>query len=155
MKKNGLLTIIATCLFICVQAQIKTKQERGFFNITNVAELQYLRSIDSSVVDNGMAVVKGGFEAHTINGFFVNPRVSLGLGAGIQLATINTTYHSGYGSGPDISIGPDMTLLPVFADIRYYPKNARNTPMFILDAGYGILLKGNHTAQLSLMADRL
>lgn len=133
-----------------IQAQIKTKQERGYFNITNIAQVQYLRSIDSSVVDKGMAVVKGGFEAHTINGYFLNPNMSLGLGIGIQLANIKRSYEPGYGTGPDVNIGPDMMLLPIFADFRYYPKNSLNSPMFILDVGYAPLLKGTLTAKNDL-----
>ncbi len=150
MRKICLLIISNFIVFAFANAQIKTKQEKGYFNITNVTQLQYLRSIDSSIVDYGMAVVKGGFEAHTINGIFLNTGLSIGLGVGIQLAKIDRSYEPGYGIGPDIATGPDMMLLPIFADFRYYPKNSLNAPMFILDVGYAALLNGTTTAKNDL-----
>ncbi len=143
-----LLLAFAILLLNYVQAQTKTKQEKGFFNITNIAEIQYLRSIDSSVTDNGMAVVKGGFEAHTINGYFLNPKISLGLGLGIQFANIGRSYSEG--SATDVNNGADIKLMPIFADFRYYPRNRLNSPMFILDVGYAVFLNGTTTAKNDL-----
>ncbi len=150
MTRFCLLLVLAVAASQVLQAQVKTKQERGFFNITNPAEIQYLRSIDSSIVENGLAVVKGGFEAHTINGYFVNPNMSVGLGAGIQIAKVERSYDPGFGTGPSMEIGPDMLLLPVFADFRYYPRNTRNAPMFIINVGYAPLLNGTQTAKTDL-----
>lgn len=147
MKKILVIAILSCCSFQFLHAQVKTKQEKGYFNITNFAEIQYLRSIDSSAVDHGMAVAKGGFGAHTINGYFLNPHMSIGLGVGIQIAKIERTYEPGYGTVPDSDIGPDMMLLPVFADFRYYPRNTRNSPMFLINVGYAPLLNGTHTAK--------
>lgn len=150
MNRNCFLLILTITASQILQAQIITRQERGFFNITTPVEIQYLRSIDSSIVENGLAVVKAGFEAHTINGYFINPNMSVGLGLGIQIAKLERSYDPGFGMGPSIEIGPDMLLLPVFADFRYYPRNTRNAPMFIINVGYAPLLNGTHTAKTDL-----
>jgi len=150
MKKIYCLIILNCTVFVFANAQLKTKQEKGFFNITNVAEVQYLRSIDSSSVENGMAFVKGGFEAHTITGYFLNPNLSLGLGVGIQHSKTERSYEPNEESAPSVDNGRSMLLLPVFADFRYYPKNSINSPIFILNVGYAPLLKGTNTAEKDL-----
>lgn len=125
-----------------VHAQSKTKQEKGFFNITNVAELQLQRSIDSTAIDNGKAFMKSGFEANTITGFFLNSHLSIGLGVGIQLVNYERSYNAGYGTGPKVNLGgPDIFLLPIFADFRFYPTNFQNNAMLILNVGYAPVLK--------------
>ncbi|MFT4094571.1 MAG: hypothetical protein QM640_13145 [Niabella sp.] len=117
-------------------AQYKTRQEKGYFNITNIAEPQYLQSIDTSNLSNATTYIKRvGFSFNTINGIFLNPNFSAGLGAGMQF----TQYKAYMAAGADQS--RSLTLLPVFADFRYYPADHRNDAMFILDVGYAPLLK--------------
>ncbi|MFV0605465.1 MAG: hypothetical protein ACK5NK_06435 [Niabella sp.] len=150
MNKTIFFVLTGVLWSASIFAQGRTKQEKGYFNITNIAQIQYLRSIDSSAVENGMAVVKGGYEAHTINGYFINPQISLGVGVGLQMAKIGRSYDPGFGMGPESSIGPDMLLLPLFGDFRFYPRNNSNAPMFILNAGYAMMLKGTLTAENDL-----
>lgn len=146
MKKSLFLTAICFCLVSAVPAQ-KTKQEKGFFNITTLGELQLFRSIDSTSVADGKTAVKSGFELNTINGIFLNPHISVGLGVGIQFVKYESAYAEGYGVGPEANIGPGIQAIPVFADFRYYPVNKRNAPMLILDAGYAIFTKGINQAE--------
>lgn len=37
--------------------------------------------------------------------------------------------------------GPDLILMPVFADFRYYPQNKISNAVFIVDAGYATVLR--------------
>lgn len=137
------------CLLFCSQllfAQLRAKEGKGYFNITNVAELQYLQSIDSSAMKFASGYIKTiGFSANTINGIFLNPNLSLGLGIGIQI----TGYKARPSSfTPDSSFSPgyfenkhSMSLLPIFADFRFYPGGTAKNLLFILDVGYAPLLK--------------
>ncbi|MEE6186667.1 hypothetical protein PIECOFPK_02385 [Mycovorax composti] len=146
--------LIGCIVFFCINvasAQIRTKQEKGYFNITNLAEIQYLQSLDSSSLEDGLAYVKTfGYSVSTINGFFVNNHLSIGVGVGLQTSrykafagssTTDSAIASGY-----FGKNHNITLLPVFADFRYYPFNYRNDVMFLLNVGYAPLLKINYKA---------
>ena len=129
-----------------LSAQLRAKEGKGYFNITNIAEPQYLQSIDSSNLQFGAAYVKtAGFSLSTINGYFLNSSLSVGLGVGLQFTgykarptsfTPDSTFPSGY-----FEDRHSMTLLPVFADFRYYPNGSQNSLTLILDVGYAPLLK--------------
>lgn len=140
--------LLITCLLFCsqiVSAQLRAKEGKGYFNITNIAEPQYLQSVDSSELAFGNAYIKTvGFSASTINGVFLNPNLSIGLGVGIQFTrykahrnatTPDSTFAPGY-----FGDGHSLTSLPIFADFRYYPNGTRNSLMLILDVGYAPLL---------------
>lgn len=151
------LIALSSLLLFCthlLHAQIRTKQEKGFFNVTNLAELQYLQSIDSSALTDGLSYVKSfGCSFSTINGIFLNPNLSIGLGLGVQLSrykafAIATTTDSALATGY-FDKSHSLTLLPVFADFRYYPSNHRNDMMLLLDVGYAPLLKINYKADKS------
>lgn len=134
-----------------LHAQIRTKQEKGFFNITNLVELQYLQSIDSSALTDGLAYVKSwGCSFSTINGVFLNPNLSIGLGIGLQLSkykafATSTTTDSALATGY-FDKNHNISLFPIFADFRYYPTNHRNDIMILLDVGYAPLLKMDYNA---------
>lgn len=142
--KPLLITYLLFCSHI-VFAQLRAREGKGYFNITNVAEAQYLQSVDSSELAFGDAYIKTvGFSANTINGVFLNSNLSIGLGVGIQFtrykayrnaATPDSTFAPGY-----FGDGHSMTSLPIFADFRYYPNGTRNSLMLILDVGYAPLL---------------
>lgn len=144
-----LTTIVFIIFFagcnIALNAQIKTKQEKGFFNITNIPEFQFIRAIDSTQVTSGNVVLSKSFEINTINGMFLNPNFSIGLGLGVQFAGLKHVPAPGYsgaeGGLAELNIAPDLLLMPVFADFRYYFKNSLNGPMIIVDAGYALLLR--------------
>lgn len=149
MKLLARLTICSLFLtagYGSLLAQIKTKQEKGFFNITNIAEPQYLQSVDSSNLDHGIAYIKNlGISFSTINGVFLNSGLSIGLGLGLQFTKYNVD-ESGM-LDEDFTPPEDyytkshvMTLLPIFADFRYYPSNYRNNMMLLINVGYAPLL---------------
>ncbi|HOZ85597.1 MAG TPA: hypothetical protein PK191_08915 [Niabella sp.] len=148
MKVNNLIALVLTLLVFTTisEAQIKTKQEKGYFNITNIAEPYYLQSIDSSSVTNGLAYVKSfGVAFSTINGLFLNPSLSIGLGIGYQ----GSRYNAFLGANTPDSLKTSsyfdkkhsLSVLPIFADFRYYPKNHRNDIVLILDVGYAPVIK--------------
>ncbi|WP_346237142.1 hypothetical protein ABDK00_012080 [Niabella insulamsoli] len=131
---------------VAVKGQIRAKDGKGYFNITNVAEIRYLQSIDSSSLPYGNAYIKSlGYSFNTINGVFLNPALSIGLGVGLQFnsyqarpasVTPDSSFAEGY-----FEDRHSMTLLPIFADFRFYPNGSRNSLMLILDVGYAPLLK--------------
>ncbi|MBO9619668.1 MAG: hypothetical protein J7539_11600 [Niabella sp.] len=144
MRSNLLRSSLLSAALLCTTlgfAQFKTKQEKGYFNITNPVEIQIMSSLDSVAMKNGMARIKSGFEVNTINGYFINPSFSVGLGVGLQFSNYSFYPNPGVTSGYIKKSGPGIVLLPLFADFRYYPKNAISAPMFILDAGYAPVLK--------------
>lgn len=126
-------------------AQLRARDGKGFFNVTNIAEPGYLQSIDSSAMlyTNGY-IKKTGFSMSTINGVFLNSNLSVGLGVGIQFTgykayhasfTPDTTFPAGY-----LENTHKMALLPLFADFRFYPGGFNRSLLFILDVGYAPLL---------------
>lgn len=146
-----LIPRLAFCVALCIignisYAQIRTKQEKGYFNITNFAELHYLKSLDSSTLKEGRAYTKGfGFSASTVNGVFLNSNVSVGLGVGLQFSQYKP-YPSDNSSDSALKTNYfdkkyNLTLLPIFADFRFYPSNYRNDLVFLLDVGYAPLIK--------------
>lgn len=96
-KNNGYFNITEFGYHYIANGNIKAKLPSGNFNITMKGEAYSLR---------------------TINGFFLNPHFSLGLGAGIEG---KSNYYD---------------LFPIFLDFRGYLKDARNTPYAYVDAGY-------------------
>lgn len=125
---------------------LKTKQEKGYFNITTPAELQVVWSIDSAMQEDGNARFKAGFELNTINGYFVNPQFSLGLGIGLQFSHYKYNPATGIPEQDTLTRGARVTTLPIFADFRYYPRNSISGTMFIVDAGYAPSLNASHAA---------
>ncbi len=131
--------------FHTASAQLRAREGKGFFNITNIAEPGYLQSIDSSALPYTSGYIKKvGFSMSTINGVFLNRNLSVGLGVGVQftgykaypnLFTPDTTFPAGY-----LEDTHSMTLLPLFADFRYYPGGFNKSLLFILDVGYASLL---------------
>lgn len=129
-----LLALLLAPAITVTGQQLKTKQENGYFNITDPAEIQIVQSIDSAMLASGNARFKPGFEFHTINGFFVNPSFSLGLGIGLQFS--NYKYYPATADEAVKTSGAEITSLPIFADFRYYPRNSISGTLFIIDAGY-------------------
>ncbi|MGJ7033409.1 hypothetical protein [Niabella hirudinis] len=132
LTSRALLFQLLLAVTLVTQGQsLKTKQETGYFNITTPAEIQVMRSIDSAMLNDGNARFKAGFELHTINGYFVNPQFSVGVGVGIQYSNYN------YYPVTDTSAkSARISTLPVFADLRYYPRNSINGALFLINAGY-------------------
>lgn len=133
---SGILLLLSILIQVTVQGQqLKTKQEKGYFNITTPAEIQVMRSIDSAMLNDGNARFKAGFEFHTINGYFLNPQFSVGIGVGLQYANYKYYPATGTPEAPAAARSARISTLPVFADFRYYPRYSINGAMFLVNAG--------------------
>lgn len=133
--------LLIPMLSVCTAfAQFRTKQEKGYFNITTPIEIQIMSSIDSAALANGAARMKSGFEVNTINGYFINPSFSIGLGIGVQFSNYKYYPYPGHENDYIKKNGPEIVSLPLFADFRYYPRDAVSAPLFIIDAGYAPVL---------------
>ncbi|MCH5688497.1 hypothetical protein LWM68_32080 [Niabella sp. W65] len=106
--------LLITCLLFCsqiVSAQLRAKEGKGYFNITNIAEPQYLQSVDSSELAFGNAYIKTvGFSASTINGVFLNPNLSIGLGVGIQFTRYKAHRNA---TTPDSTFAPGISGMAI------------------------------------------
>lgn len=118
-------------IFTTVSLSQETKEKdmfknKGYFNITkfthyriNSANLEFI-DIDNSVTRNG---VKGdnpnANSLQTINGIFLSPKFSIGLGIGLE------RFNS-----------PDANTLPIFLDTRYYLENNYNSFYGFANAGF-------------------
>jgi len=88
----------------------------GFTNITTLGYGFGIGTIgDERAIDND----EDYFAIHTVNGYHLNRSVSLGLGVGVEW----------YG---------DYELVPLYADVRYYPTLTEWAPFFYGDLGYGL-----------------
>lgn len=101
-------------------------KNKGYFNITkftyytiNNANLEFI-DVDNSITRND---VKGdnpnGNSIQTINGYFISPNFSLGLGIGLE------RFNS-----------PNANTLPIFLDARYYLENDYNSLYGYANAGF-------------------
>jgi hypothetical protein len=105
----------------------RTKQEKGYFNVTEIGgffgntKLSYLDISDTSPVN-----VRS---LRTINGFFINPKLSLGIGIGLDGVD---TKHYGFHNTFNIS-----------ADARYYLKTAHDGIFFYGNIGPSIKIDDN------------
>jgi len=117
--------IITFCfVFVAYAQEEKIKdiyKNKGYFNITKIT---YYR-INNATVDlnNFLGVnVKGsnsfGYSLQTINGYFLNPKFSIGIGTGLELFN-----------------NPNTNTLPVFLDFRYYFDNNYSSLYIFGDAG--------------------
>ncbi|MET3114621.1 hypothetical protein AAKU52_002356 [Pedobacter sp. CG_S7] len=126
-----LLTLIVG--YTTLSAQEITKQERGYFNLT---ELGYFLGNNSIIQTKAGGSGKNVNGAHAlslrnINGLFVNNNLSLGIGVGLDGYTFNNDrYHF------------DNTFL-LFGDARYYLKNEMNTFFGYGDLGQSVAIDDN------------
>ncbi|PWK20323.1 hypothetical protein [Xanthomarina spongicola] len=108
-------------------------KNKGYFNITKVS-FSVITKLKKDIFIEG----EGGFfsdldtgGAHawgiqTINGYFISPHFSLGIGIGLD------GYHE-----------PDFNTLPVVLDIRTYISDDENSIYVYLDVGPNIRLGGD------------
>lgn len=99
----------------------------GFTNMTGVTFGFGIGSYDvaGQSIDND----EGYFGIHTINGYHLNEKLSLGLGIGVDF--FNTTSGE---QGTD----DGYELLPVYADIHFMPTRKVWAPFFYGNAGYAL-----------------
>ena len=124
-----ILIIICTGLF----AQKITKQEKGYFNLT---ELGYhaAGSIVKETIFGGNEDPSNpgwGISVKNINGIFVNNNLSLGIGIGLDSYGFKNGNSDAY---------PGFTTLPIFGDLRYYLKNKANTFFAYGDLGSSVAI---------------
>lgn len=102
---------------------------KGFFNLTKISYTKI------TGLEQEVALVGGGdvtndletsgthaFALQTINGYFLSPYISLGVGVGLE----------GF-------ISPTLNTFPVYADLRAYLENDFSSPFIFVN--YGTLLK--------------
>jgi hypothetical protein len=131
MTKLSIIFSVFLVLPFTLIAQQVTKQERGYFNIT---ELGFFITSNVTKSLSGTDKIKSNAHAlslRNINGFFLNNNLSVGLGVGLDGYTFNQDrYHL------------DNTFL-VFGDFRYYLKNESNTFFLYGDIGTSMAIDDN------------
>jgi|SRR5690606_8133261 len=122
--------VIVFCLTFNLYAQEEKQKDifknKGYFNITKFTHYRVSNAnLDFVDTDNSITRtdVKGnspnGNSLQTINGYFINPKISLGIGLGIE------RFNS-----------PDANTFPIFLDVRYYLEDDYNSFYAFADAGF-------------------
>lgn len=133
MKKVILLITLAMCK-LTILAQEITKQERGYFNVTELGYFTVNNTFESQIGSNSFKVVYDGaygLSLRNINGLFITNKISLGLGLGLENYTLSSDDNSW-----------DNTF-QVFLDARYYFKNGNNTFFAYGDLGSSVSISDN------------
>jgi hypothetical protein len=98
-------------------------RNEGYFNITklsfikvNFAELEIFTSQSGNVVTD--LTKSEAYSLQTINGIFLNPFWSIGIGVGLD----------GYNN-------PNINTLPIFIDVRSYFTEDKDSPYLYVDGG--------------------
>lgn len=137
MKKQFLnLTIVLLSAYSFSQETEKYVDENrneGFFNITqfgyinlNEAKLETFSSSNGNVVTDLPLDNASAYFLQTINGYFIDPFFSVGLGVGLD------GYHN-----------PNFNTLPVFLDLRLYLSDDMSSPYVFMDIGTLVKFEGN------------
>jgi hypothetical protein len=93
------------------------KTQTGFYNVTTFSPVTFSGQLLSGL--------------QTICGYKVNNYLSIGGGIGYEYFTSIPTYED---------FKTDLSLLPVFIDVRYTPLTGILSPVIAINAGYKILL---------------
>lgn len=97
---------------------------QGFFNLTKISYTK-ITGLEQDINGLNDDLGTGGtsaFALQTINGYFLSPYISLGLGVSLE----------GF-------ISPTINTFPAYADVRVYLENDFSSPFIF--ANYGALLK--------------
>ncbi|TRZ70210.1 MAG: hypothetical protein D4R97_08650 [Bacteroidetes bacterium] len=132
MQKKGISCFLAVLFFTCCcydpgfgQAGTPGKKEdpsfsqksTGFYNVTTFIPVTLNGQFFSGL--------------QTICGYKVNNYLSIGGGIGYERFNSISTYED---------FKADLSLLPVFVDIRYTPLTGKFSPVIAINAGYKVLL---------------
>ncbi|QEC52799.1 hypothetical protein EDD80_11915 [Anseongella ginsenosidimutans] len=118
-------------------SQENTKQA-GYFNITEVG---YIKGMSASYSGSKGYKAPSAGSLRTINGVFLSPEWSLGIGIGLD----------GYNKSHDEGLFRQYhNTAPVFFDARYYIDNSPNTPLVFTDIGYSLSWGDNFDKGLML-----
>lgn len=102
---------------------------KGFFNLTKISYTK-ITNLEEDLSVAGVGDITNDLETdgtnafalQTINGYFLSPYISLGVGVGLE----------GF-------ISPTINTFPAYADVRVYLENDYSSPFIFAD--YGTLLK--------------
>lgn len=129
MKRISSVIIVFFVILNLKAQSVDETHNKGFFNITqagfiNVKEArEEIFSPDFGTKAEKLSVDKAiAYSLQTINGFFISPNLSLGVGIGLD----------GYQN-------PDINTAPLYVDLRTYLLKGKNSPFLVID--YGWLLK--------------
>ena len=103
---------------------------KGFYNVTTFS----VNPLDSPVL-NGI---------QSICGYRLNPYIAIGGGVGLERFVNLNMYDT---------LSANLSLLPVFAEIRYTILTSRITPVLALQGGYKFLLNRSSTQVSSWRVD--
>ncbi|MNR15758.1 hypothetical protein D3C85_1323140 [compost metagenome] len=126
MKNKITLFSVAMLFSISVMAQEVTKQERGYFNLTEIGYFFGNRTFEYQAAKNAFKSTTDGaysLNLRNINGVFITNKISVGAGLSLENYTLTEGSQS-YNN-----------LLLLFVDARYYFKNESNTFFVYGDAG--------------------
>ncbi|WP_029274279.1 outer membrane beta-barrel protein [Pedobacter borealis] len=117
-----------------VKAQTITKQEKGYFNLTEIGYTggnhTYEVQVTPTKYDGGTSGAYA-FSLRNINGMFLTNQISVGVGLGLENYTDNDSYST------------NNNLFQLFLDARYYFKNQNKTFFAYGDAGTGLKIDDN------------
>jgi hypothetical protein len=128
MKKLSFL--LAAVLFVTKSySQTITKQEKGYFNLTEITAFSGNNQYEYQVTPNKFDGSTDGayaFSLRNINGYFITNKIAIGLGVGLENYTHADSYFN------------NNNLFLMFLDARYYFKNSANTFFAYGDIGSSI-----------------
>ncbi|WEK21403.1 MAG: hypothetical protein P0Y49_09655 [Candidatus Pedobacter colombiensis] len=129
-NKNWKFMILFTLSIVCLQSNVSAQDvnRKGYFNKTKVGFLPGLKD------QQGAAFKQRGTEISSVNGYYVTPKLALGVGVGIA-AYVN----------------PTVTTIPVYIQANYDLTNGKSTPYLFGGTGYSFSVT-SHTGG-GLMAE--
>lgn len=134
MKRKLFLLGFALLTAHLIHAQTITKQEKGYFNLTEVGYTGGNHTYDIQVspgkYDGGTSGAYS-LSLRNINGVFLTNKIAVGAGLGLENYTDNDSYFT------------SNNLFQLFLDVRYYFKNQNNTFFAYGDAGGGLKIADN------------
>lgn len=121
--------VLAMCFSLSFYAQEEKQKDifknKGYFNITKFTHYR-INNANFDFVDTDNSITReetkpngSGNSLQTINGYFINPKLSLGIGLGFERFD-----H------------PGANTFPVFLDVRYYLENDYNSFYAFGDIGF-------------------
>ncbi|MFW0716227.1 hypothetical protein [Pedobacter sp. N23S346] len=134
MKRKLLLFGFALVASNLLYAQTITKQEKGYFNLTELGYTVGNHTYDIQVSPNrydGGTTGAYSLSLRNINGVFFTNKISVGAGVGLENYTDNDNYFT------------NNNFFQLFLDVRYYFKNDNNTFFAYGDAGTGLKIDDN------------
>ncbi|MGN7989577.1 hypothetical protein ACTJKC_19670 [Pedobacter sp. 22226] len=134
MNTKLYLVVLMLILGDALMAQNITKQEKGYFNLTEFGYHIVNHIYEAKVEPNRYVGATSGSYAlslRNINGVFLTNNISIGAGIGLENYTDNNNYYL------------SNNLFQLFLDVRYYFKNQNKTFFAYGNAGTGLKVDNN------------